>query len=227
MCSLLLTDLASFVEYESAGDLRAAVEKLDGREFKGQRVTCVANVRITSLSQLLVRLDAYLQARHSLSLLMDSDVSGCAHGLPAVAATLDAWTTMIAAALLVEAVATALVLPATAVTGMTTVLAAPAVTTITTVAVATDRHLLHVDPSTTILLPEAATMTPTGRVTTLLLSRMSMAAHHTSVVLLLHATSRPVMRLTLPESPPDILLATLGTIVVDTGKYHSELCSGS
>lgn len=39
-----LTTFASFVEFESAADLRTAVEKLDGREFKGARVTCVANV---------------------------------------------------------------------------------------------------------------------------------------------------------------------------------------
>lgn len=34
-----------FVEFESAADLRTAVEKLDGREFKGARVTCVANTQ--------------------------------------------------------------------------------------------------------------------------------------------------------------------------------------
>lgn len=34
----------SFVEFESANDLKAAVEKLDGREFKGSRVTCTADV---------------------------------------------------------------------------------------------------------------------------------------------------------------------------------------
>ncbi|KAH8897038.1 hypothetical protein GQ53DRAFT_803158 [Thozetella sp. PMI_491] len=34
-----------FVEFESAADLRTAVEKLNGREFKGQRVTCVANTQ--------------------------------------------------------------------------------------------------------------------------------------------------------------------------------------
>lgn len=41
-----LTDLApcSFVEFETAADLKSAVEKLDGREFKGQRVTCIADV---------------------------------------------------------------------------------------------------------------------------------------------------------------------------------------
>ncbi|KAK3995829.1 Pre-mRNA-splicing factor srp2 [Cladorrhinum sp. PSN332] len=32
-----------FVEFETTNDLRAAVEKLDGREFKGNRVTCSAN----------------------------------------------------------------------------------------------------------------------------------------------------------------------------------------
>jgi hypothetical protein len=32
--------------------LRTAVEKLDGREFKGARVTCVADVRMKSLSHL-------------------------------------------------------------------------------------------------------------------------------------------------------------------------------
>ncbi|KAF4895730.1 Pre-mRNA-splicing factor srp2 [Colletotrichum fructicola] len=33
-----------FVEFETAADLRTAVEKLDGREFKGNRVTCVADL---------------------------------------------------------------------------------------------------------------------------------------------------------------------------------------
>ncbi|PHH81523.1 hypothetical protein CDD82_584 [Ophiocordyceps australis] len=34
-----------FVEYETATDLRNAVEKLDGREFKGHRVQCVADTQ--------------------------------------------------------------------------------------------------------------------------------------------------------------------------------------
>lgn len=38
--------LSSFVEFETAADLKTAVEKLDGREFKGARVTCVADVCI-------------------------------------------------------------------------------------------------------------------------------------------------------------------------------------
>lgn len=36
----------SFVEFESAADLRTAVEKLDGRDFKGKSVTCVADVSL-------------------------------------------------------------------------------------------------------------------------------------------------------------------------------------
>ncbi|KAK5987755.1 Pre-mRNA-splicing factor srp2 [Cladobotryum mycophilum] len=34
-----------FVEFESAADLRTAVEKLDGREFKGNRVQCVVDTQ--------------------------------------------------------------------------------------------------------------------------------------------------------------------------------------
>ncbi|KAL3962662.1 hypothetical protein ACCO45_004185 [Purpureocillium lilacinum] len=34
-----------FVEFETAADLRTAVEKLDNREFKGQRVQCVADTQ--------------------------------------------------------------------------------------------------------------------------------------------------------------------------------------
>ena len=36
--------LISFVEYETAADLAAAVEKLDGQEFKGATVRCVSDV---------------------------------------------------------------------------------------------------------------------------------------------------------------------------------------
>jgi len=35
----------SFVEFETAADLKTAVEKLDGREFKGVRVGCVADTQ--------------------------------------------------------------------------------------------------------------------------------------------------------------------------------------
>ncbi|KAK7516613.1 uncharacterized protein IWZ02DRAFT_491545 [Phyllosticta citriasiana] len=38
-------DGRGFVEYETVNDLRNAVEKLDNREFKGQAVRCVADVR--------------------------------------------------------------------------------------------------------------------------------------------------------------------------------------
>ncbi|KAK8053880.1 hypothetical protein PG996_013181 [Apiospora saccharicola] len=43
-----------FVEFENAGDLRTAVEKLDNREFKGQRVTCVADGGRSRLRSLAV-----------------------------------------------------------------------------------------------------------------------------------------------------------------------------
>ncbi|KAI9717263.1 MAG: hypothetical protein M1812_004790 [Candelaria pacifica] len=38
-------DGKGFVEFETAADQRTAVEKLDGREFKGARVTCVADTQ--------------------------------------------------------------------------------------------------------------------------------------------------------------------------------------
>jgi hypothetical protein len=44
---------SSFVEFETAADLRTAVEKLDGREFKNARVTCIASVRLPSVSPYL------------------------------------------------------------------------------------------------------------------------------------------------------------------------------
>ncbi|KAJ5235644.1 uncharacterized protein N7469_004812 [Penicillium citrinum] len=34
-----------FVEFETANDLKTAVEKLDQREFKGSRVTCIADIQ--------------------------------------------------------------------------------------------------------------------------------------------------------------------------------------
>ncbi|KJK95065.1 hypothetical protein H633G_00983 [Metarhizium anisopliae BRIP 53284] len=37
--------VGSFVEYETAADLRTAVDKLDGREFKGNRVQCIADTQ--------------------------------------------------------------------------------------------------------------------------------------------------------------------------------------
>ena len=49
-----------FVEFENAADLRTAVEKLDNREFKGQRVTCVADVRCRAPSHTLKHADGEL-----------------------------------------------------------------------------------------------------------------------------------------------------------------------
>ena len=36
---------ARFVEFETAGDLKIAVDKLDNQDFKGASVRCVADVR--------------------------------------------------------------------------------------------------------------------------------------------------------------------------------------
>lgn len=44
----MLTRCRSFVEFETAADLKSAVEKLDGREFKGVTVHCTADVIIPS-----------------------------------------------------------------------------------------------------------------------------------------------------------------------------------
>lgn len=44
LLACLLTMAASFVEFETAADLKKAVDTLDGRDFKEQRVLCVANV---------------------------------------------------------------------------------------------------------------------------------------------------------------------------------------
>ena len=37
--------MGSFVEFETAADLKTAVDKLDGREFKGNAVSCISDVR--------------------------------------------------------------------------------------------------------------------------------------------------------------------------------------
>lgn len=57
-------DFDSFVEFETAPDLRTAVDKLDQREFKGQRVTCVANVGFPALSRWLIRSPFLDPTRH-------------------------------------------------------------------------------------------------------------------------------------------------------------------
>ena len=42
---LIVTDSARFVEFETAGDLKVAVDKLDNQDFKGASVRCLADVR--------------------------------------------------------------------------------------------------------------------------------------------------------------------------------------
>lgn len=41
-----VTNSARFVEFETASDLKIAVDKLDNQEFKGASVRCLADVRI-------------------------------------------------------------------------------------------------------------------------------------------------------------------------------------
>lgn len=49
----MLTMVHSFVEFETAADLKTATEKLDGEDFKGSTVRCTADVRLPQLSYLL------------------------------------------------------------------------------------------------------------------------------------------------------------------------------
>lgn len=39
-------DYSRFVEFETAADLKTAVSKLDGQEFKGATVHCASDVRL-------------------------------------------------------------------------------------------------------------------------------------------------------------------------------------
>ena len=40
-----------FVEFETAADLKVAVEKLDNQEFKGNNVRCTSDVGVSLISQ--------------------------------------------------------------------------------------------------------------------------------------------------------------------------------
>ena len=99
----LRSDCRSFVEFETAADLRNAVEKLDSREFKGQRVTCVANV--SPPTNLFIRMAYSHFARRSLMFL---EATGL--GLAPLVARIHLSRTMSTAVppLLVPSVATAL-----------------------------------------------------------------------------------------------------------------------
>lgn len=47
LLSFCYSELYSFVEFETSADLQTAVEKLDGREFKGGVVHCTKDVRLS------------------------------------------------------------------------------------------------------------------------------------------------------------------------------------
>lgn len=53
-----------FVEYENAADLRTAVEKLDGCEFKGTRVQCIVDVGHPYSLRSMLDLKTYVLHRH-------------------------------------------------------------------------------------------------------------------------------------------------------------------
>lgn len=46
----LLMIMQRMVEFETHDDLREAVSKLDGTEFKGNRVTCIAEVTVRNVT---------------------------------------------------------------------------------------------------------------------------------------------------------------------------------
>lgn len=53
---LHLLNFNSFVEYETAADLKTAVEKIDGREFKGETVRCLEDVSLQVLGKVFLLL---------------------------------------------------------------------------------------------------------------------------------------------------------------------------
>lgn len=119
----------SFVEFESAADLRTAVEKLDGREFKGTRVQCVADVSFL-LPRSLCRLELTLPRRSLTCRLPVADPAPLASDEVVGTAGL-LWTTTTAVVLPLAALVLAAETDPTA-----TVTAAPVVTTTTVVATA-------------------------------------------------------------------------------------------
>ena len=44
-----ITNKSRFVEFETAADLKTAVEKLDNQDFKGASVRCISDVRYSYL----------------------------------------------------------------------------------------------------------------------------------------------------------------------------------
>lgn len=112
------------MEFETAADLKKAVEALDGREFKDQRVTCIANVGDPSLllpppSPVLV---ADLKNRPSLTSHHETAAVDPAHQVPAVHTLhgMTSWTVVAPRAVGVRVATTATEAPLVATT-MTTV----------------------------------------------------------------------------------------------------------
>lgn len=99
------------MEFETAADLKKAVEALDGREFKDQRVTCIANVgdpRLLLFPPRLVPL-ADLKNRPSLTSHHETAAVDPAHQAPAAHTLhgMSSWTAVAHRAVGVRAAITA------------------------------------------------------------------------------------------------------------------------
>lgn len=63
---LINTGITRFVEFETANDLKTAVEKLDGREFKGSRVSCIADVRTSPCPRNRTKSSSSLRSKRTM-----------------------------------------------------------------------------------------------------------------------------------------------------------------
>ena len=132
----IVIDSARFVEFETAGDLKVAVDKLDNQDFKGASVRCVADVGLLST----IALSIYMTEPNCRLRMRSRATTATALGRPhrsveaAAAATPHPTATTAVAHL--PPVATAPVV-------MTTVVAPRRVTITTPVTAATVPHLHH------------------------------------------------------------------------------------
>lgn len=155
------------MEFESAVDLRTAVEKLDQREFKGQRVTCVADVSAPHVSACKAsNADPVYRPNPTCR-----PVSEDARDLPASASRM-----VCPASLMIVAVP--LLVPTARLAAIVKITVTEALVANTTMTAATGRH-----PAVVVLLPwrnmeclhEAVTTTHTDATTGHLRTRMPMA----------------------------------------------------
>lgn len=211
-----INHLSSFVEFETAADLRTAVEKLDGREFKGQRVTCVANVGVTpSIPSLLAWLpycgNRLSRTPHHGTVPAPDPLAGGLTHLPR--------TTTTAEALLGEEPGTALAVMV--VIAMAIVTEALAGITTTTVAGTGPLHVAAL-PVMTIrhLRREVATRTPTAVTTPL--TRMLTGGLTTDL-----PPHRAISLRAMADTPGRALIPVMAMSVATGNYYHSFISSRS